>query len=88
MPDVACPNERGLVDDEADAPGEVAEAAGRRADLEHAPLLDDALEQLARREPRALPVQLREVPHRVRDRMVGRERRPAAVRSRPTGRRT
>ena len=45
----ASPNGARLVDDEADAPRDVAEAAAVDADLEHVPLAHDALEQLARR---------------------------------------
>ena len=63
-----------LLDHEPHAPPQVARSAVGEADLEHAPLAHDAVEQLAGRQPETGVVPPGEHPDRVADRVVGRQR--------------
>ncbi len=60
-----------LVDQEPDAAGDVAEPAGQRADLDDRSSAHDAFEQLARRRPQPVAVQLGEETHRRPDGIAG-----------------
>ena len=64
-----------LVDEEAHPPRDIAEPAGQRADLDDGAFAHDPFEELARRRPHAIGVQLAEEANRTHDRIVGRQRR-------------